>query len=199
VSELELRISDDDRDAALARLRAACVEGRLTLTEFSGRTDAACAARTGAELEPVLADLPAVAARSRKRARRFVIGIFGGPTLRGRWRVARRMFALCLFAGVDLDLRRAELSDPVATIYLLTLFGGSDVYVPKGIEVDLRGFAIFGGNDEWGDEGEIRPGAPLVRVVALTLFGGADVRHVPADSNASLRELIKASRRELPR
>lgn len=199
MSELDLRLSDADREAALVRLREACVAGRLTLTEFSQRTDAACAARTRAELEPVVGDLPAVAARSRKHARRFVIGIFGGPTLRGRWRVARRLFALCLFAGVDLDLRRAELSHPVATIYLLTVFGGSDIYVPKGVEVDLRGFAIFGGNDEWGEEGEIRPGAPLVRVVALTVFGGADVRHVPADSDASLRELIKASRRELRR
>jgi len=199
MGELDVRVSDAEREATAARLRAACVEGRLTLAEFSQRADAVYAARTGAELEPIASDLPAVPVGSRKRQRRLVIGIFGGPTLMGRWRVARRMFALCLFAGVDVDLRRAELSHPVVTIYLLTVFGGSDIYVPKGVEVDLRGFAIFGGNDEWGDEGEIHPGAPLVRVVALTLFGGADVRHVRADTDASLRELIKESRRELRR
>jgi Domain of unknown function (DUF1707) len=202
MSELELRVSDAEREAVAARLRQACVEGRLTLAEFSQRVEAAYAARTGVELEPLLADLPAASAMAavrRRRARRFVIGIFGGPTLTGRWRAARRIFALCLFAGVDIDLRRAELSDPVVTIYALTLFGGSDVYVPKGVEVDMRGLALFGGNDEWGDEGELHPGAPLVRVVFLTLFGGADVRHVRGDTDASLRELIGESRRELPR
>ena len=109
------------------------------------------------------------------------------------------MLALCVFAGIDLDLRHAELSDPVVTIWVLTIFGGSDIYVPQGVEVDLRGFAIFGGNDEWGDEGEIHPGAPLVRVIALTVFGGFDVRHVSATGDASLRELVQQSRRELGR
>jgi hypothetical protein len=101
-----------------------------------------------------------------------------------------------MFAGVDLDLRRAELSDPVVTMFLLTAFGGADVYVPQGVEVDLRG---FGGNDERGEEGEIHHGAPLVRVVALTVFGGVDVHHVPASGGASLGRPAQAARRELTR
>ena len=197
MGEPEVRLSDAERDAAAARLRESCAVGRLTLEEFSGRADAVYAARTRAELEPVVADLPAVPAPSRKRPRRFVLGLFGGPTLEGRWRVARRFFALCIFAGVDLDLRRAELSDPVVTIFLFTAFGGADVYVPQGVEVDLRGFAVFGGNDERGEEGEIHHGAPLVRVVALTVFGGVDVHHVPASGDASLGRPAQPARREL--
>jgi hypothetical protein len=197
MGEPEVRLSDAERDAAVARLRESCAVGRLTLEEFSGRADAVYAARTRAELEPVVADLPAVPAPSRKQPRRFVLGLFGGPTLQGRWRVARRLFALCIFAGVDLDLRRAELSDPVVTIFLLTAFGGADVYVPQGVEVDLRGFAVFGGNDERGEEGEIHHGAPLVRVVALTVFGGVDVHHVPASGDATLGRPAQPARREL--
>jgi hypothetical protein len=197
MGEPEVGLSDAERDAAVARLRECCAVGRLTLEEFSGRADAVYAARTRAELEPVVADLPAVPAPSRKRPRRFVLGLFGGPTLQGRWRVARRLFALCICAGVDLDLRRAELSDPVVTIFLLTAFGGADVYVPQGVEVDLRGFAVFGGNDERGEEGEIHHGAPLVRVVALTVFGGVDVHHVPASGDASLGRPAQPARREL--
>ena len=83
------------------------------------------------------------------------------------------------------------------TIRGLTVFGGSDVYVPQGIVVDMRGFALFGGNDEWGEEGDLHPGAPLVRIVLLTLFGGSDVRHVAVGSTASLREIVRDSRREL--
>ena len=71
--------------------------------------------------------------------------------------------------------------------------------MPRGVEVDLRGFAVFGANDERGDEGEIHQGAPLVRVVALTLFGGVDVHHVPASGDAGLAPPARASRPELTR
>jgi hypothetical protein len=47
------------------------------------------------------------------------------------------------------------------------------------VDVDMTGFAHFGGNDEHGTEGEVRGDAPLVRVRAITIFGGADVSHVP--------------------
>jgi hypothetical protein len=199
VSELELRASDAEREQAVVRLREACAEGRLTLAEFSERVERTYAAATRGELERVAGDLPAVPARSRKRPRRFLVGIFGGPTLRGRWRAGRRLFSLALFGGVDVDLREAALDRPVLTIFMLTLWGGSDVYVPQGVEVDVTGFALFGGNDQWGDEGDLHPGSPLVRVVMLTLFGGADVWHVPPGAPARPRELIRALRRELPR
>jgi hypothetical protein len=200
VSDLEVRVSDAEREGAVVRLREACAEGRLTLQEFSQRVEQAYGARTRAELERVATDLPPAAQRrSRKRRRRFLVGIFAGPELKGRWRAGRRLFTLALWGGIDVDLRQAELDSPVLTIYVLTLFGGSDVYVPQGVEVDVGGFAIFGHNDVWGDEGELHPASPLVRVVALTVFGGTDVRHVQPGSTASLRELIRESRKQLPR
>ena len=190
-------MSDAEREGAVVRLREACAEGRLTLEEFSQRVDDTYAARTRAELERVATDLPPAMRQSRKRRRRFLIGIFAGPELRGRWRAGKRLFTLALFGGIDVDLRQAELDEPVLTIYAFTLFGGSDVYVPQGVEVDMGGFALFGGNDEWGDEGDLHPGAPLVRVMFLTLFGGSDVRHVAPGSTASLREVVRESQREL--
>jgi hypothetical protein len=198
VSDLELRASDAERDGAVVRLREACAEGRLTLQEFSQRVEQAYAARTRGELERVAGDLPAAVRRSRKRRRRFLVGIFSEPALMGRWRAPRRLFTLALFGGIDVDLRQTELDRPRLTIFVLTLFGGSDVYVPHGVEVDVSGLAVFGHNVEWGDEGELHPASPLVRVVAITIFGGTDIRHVPAGSTASLRELIRSSQRELP-
>jgi hypothetical protein len=55
-----LRISDADRSAAAERLRIALVEGRIGLTEYDTRLQAAYAATTYGELEPITADLPAV-------------------------------------------------------------------------------------------------------------------------------------------
>jgi len=193
MSEVELRVSDAEREASVVRLREACAEGRLTLQELSERVEQAYAARTRAELERIARDLPAAETRpSRKRRRRFLIGFFSEPELRGRWRTRRRLYTLALFGGIDVDLRDAELGSDALTIVALTLFGGSDVYVPQGVEVDVGGIAVFGHNAVRGEEGELHPRSPFVRVVALTLFGGTDIRHVPARSTASLKELRRA-------
>jgi hypothetical protein len=54
-----LRISDADREHAAAALGRHMSVGRLTMAEFESRLDAAYAATTRAELDTVLADLPA--------------------------------------------------------------------------------------------------------------------------------------------
>ena len=56
-----LRASDADRDRAASVLNEALAEGRLTAEEHSERLDSIYAAKTQADLVPVLEDLPAVA------------------------------------------------------------------------------------------------------------------------------------------
>jgi len=53
-----VRASDSEREAAVERLRAASVEGRLTLGELTARTEAAYSAQTRGELVRITADLP---------------------------------------------------------------------------------------------------------------------------------------------
>ena len=48
-----------ERDATVERLSTASGEGRLTLEEFSQRMERATTARTRAELDHLVADLPA--------------------------------------------------------------------------------------------------------------------------------------------
>ena len=57
-----LRVSDADRDAALAELSEHFQAGRLTTEELDERTSQVLAARTGDELELQLRDLPNLAA-----------------------------------------------------------------------------------------------------------------------------------------
>jgi hypothetical protein len=57
-----IRVSDAERDAAVERLSADTGDGRLTLEEFSQRMELATAARTRADLDGLVADLPADAA-----------------------------------------------------------------------------------------------------------------------------------------
>ena len=53
-----LRASDADRDAIAERLRQAAVEGRLEPHELEERLHTALRARTYAELDPLVGDLP---------------------------------------------------------------------------------------------------------------------------------------------
>lgn len=54
----DLRVSDADRDRALAELSGHFQAGRLTPGEFDERSGRALRARTGTELAGLLADLP---------------------------------------------------------------------------------------------------------------------------------------------
>ncbi len=53
-----LRISNAERDQAVARLQLSLDEGRLDLSEFDERTQAVYGAKTRAELDLVFEDLP---------------------------------------------------------------------------------------------------------------------------------------------
>ncbi len=68
----EILASDTDRDRVAERLREAAAEGRITAEELEERLERAFSARTEAELEPLVADLPAPtrAAPQRRRRRR---------------------------------------------------------------------------------------------------------------------------------
>lgn len=197
-----LRASDAERDQTVALLRAQVVEGRLTLEEFAERLDRVYEARTRAELEALTNDLPGDAqdlTRQTRRAKGFTGVAFGSVERRGRWRVPRTARLAVLFGDADIDLRAAEIHGPDVTINALLLFGNADFYVPRSVDVDLGGFTMFGHRREHGDELELKPEAPLVRIRVFSLFGTSDVWRIPPGMSGSYRELIRSigKRREL--
>src|ERR1700685_4282991 len=58
---LNVRVGDADRDAVAAQLRDHYADGRLTLDELNERLDLLFAAKTKADLNEVMRDLPHVA------------------------------------------------------------------------------------------------------------------------------------------
>jgi hypothetical protein len=195
VNELpSLRASDADRDAAVALLREHLAQGRLTLAEFTERMTAAYAATTTAELDRLAQDLqaPRPATAGRRTPTRFLLSVFGSVEREGRLRIRGRLLSLTLFGNTDLDLRQASLEGEVVTIVTVCAFGAADVYVPEGIETDVRGFALFGHKRARGNDPPAQPGTPLVRVFAFSLFAGVDVWRVPVGwAERSLREIIR--------
>ena len=175
--ELELRASDAERQRVAGDLREARVAGRLTLEEFSERLDLVYASRTRAELGPITRDLPAeAAAESGRRATRWSIAVLGGSSRRGRWRIEGKLRAVALLGGCELDLGKAEITGPEASITCISFLGGISIVVPDGVEVEVSGFSLLGGRDvDLGGERR-RPGTPLIRIRGFAILGGLEVR-----------------------
>lgn len=195
-----MRASDAERDATIERLSAAAGDGRLTLEEFSQRMDEASSARTRAELERLVADLPAdadgtpgaVAARAPGPASWNVWPI-GGLKIRGPWRMERHVVVVSLIGGANLDLSQAELAAPEVTLTQVSVLGGTRITVPPGVRVDRSGFSLIGGTRVGGGP-QPGPGAPTIHVRAFSLLGGVQIDFSrPARDGA----LGRPSRREL--
>ncbi|HTZ26813.1 MAG TPA: DUF1707 domain-containing protein [Streptosporangiaceae bacterium] len=188
-SNSRLRASDADRDRAASVLNEALAEGRLTADEHSERLDSIYAAKTQADLVPLLEDLPAPAASSspvpaagNAPARAYhggpIIAIFGGAVRKGRWRVPPSSTIVTVFGGADIDLRDAVLPGREITIKAVSVFGGMSITVPPEMRVVDSGIAVFGGRDVSGETPESEgPNAPLLRIQGACVFGGISVRH----------------------
>ncbi|MGH2945878.1 MAG: DUF1707 SHOCT-like domain-containing protein [Solirubrobacteraceae bacterium] len=178
----ELRVSDADREATIARLRWASGEGRLSFEELAEWVERAEAALTASELEPLTADLPEggpaaapVAATARKPVR-WTVALMGGADRRGRWRPAPRTKVVAVMGGADIDLREARIEGSVVEVVAVAVMGGIDVIVPEDVEVELGGFALMGANESPRDPGPTHDGAPLVRIRAFSLMGGVSAK-----------------------
>jgi len=176
-----IRASDAEREATVVRLREAMAEGRLTLDDFSQRTDTALSALTRDQLAEVVADLPA---HPHHAATAFpapwVVGVMGSAHRRGRWRVGHELHAVSIMGGCKIDLREAIIDSPVIAIDALAIMGTVEVIVPEGVEVDLEGTAIMGSKTLRMGGAPPRLGAPLVRITGLALLGEIKVRNQPS-------------------
>jgi hypothetical protein len=76
--EPSIRISDAERDSAIARLRDTLGEGRLDMESFYARLDGVYAAKTHGEIVPYLSDLPKPARAKTKRRRRRELSSYLG-------------------------------------------------------------------------------------------------------------------------
>ena len=174
-----IRASDAERDATVERLSRAAGDGRLTLEEFSGRMEQATAAKTRAELDRLVADLPAEPAVAGAVAvpgpATWHVSPVGGLRVSGPWRMARHVIVASIVGGTWLDLSQAQLAAREATLTTVSLVGGTRIMVPPGIRVETSGFSLVGGTRVEG-AAEPGPGAPTVFIRAFSLVGGVRIQ-----------------------
>jgi len=200
-----MRVSDQERDQAVKVLGEHAAVGRLTLDELEERVSVALVAKTRGDLEEQLRDLPreaGVPAR-RRSASHWMVAVLGGSHRRGRFRLQSAVNVVAIMGGDDIDLRDAELDGGEVTLNVISIMGGSNIYVPDTVEVELSGFSLMGGDNEYGARRLPRPGAPVVRIRSYNLMGGSNIYRLPPQSRGlslkKARQIAKtAGRPELP-
>lgn len=207
-----LRASDADRERTAELLREAAGEGRLDVDELDERLTAAYAGRTRSELERLVADVvadddahqrPVATPRGRMPVRREggpgtrnVVAVMGGSGRNGHWRLAEHVLVANVMGGADLDLNEAELSAPETRITVFSLMGGSELWLPDGLNVEVEDFALMGGNDVKLGERRPDPGGPVVRLRLVSIMGGTDVKRGTRRAWREARDERKRLKRE---
>ncbi len=182
MAELELRASDLDRERAAAVLNRAVADGRLDWAEHGERLAGVYAAKTVAQLDPLLADLPADPQRGPSRPAFAPLRPSPAGPLQVTLSKVRRtaepdtsqQVRATLGAAV-IDLRGLPAN---CTVQLRadSLLGKVEVFVPPGTRLIDTGTAWLGKRStvdrRRGDRPEtLRPDAPVVRIGGHSVLG----------------------------
>src|SRR5438445_1156008 len=183
------RASDRERDAVVQRMQDAFAEGRLNDDEFDERSRAALTARTHADLDALLADLPATPAAAGPAPvppgpGRFAVALKSSVRRAGRWRVPERYTTVVYKGGGWLDLRAAELSGPVTTFLAVAYKSRVTILVPPNVRVEMTGLGVTQDvHDE--DPGYRLPAdAPVIHVRGIAYKGTVEIATRPPERPA---------------
>src|SRR4051794_32744132 len=163
------RASDADREAVVGRLEQALAEGRIDVDEFGQRAEAAYAAVTTADLDPLVADLPPHAAAP--------VEIVGTRSPEALFEV----FGDIRFSGGDPVPRRVG-----------GVFGDVDGIVPDGVDAGLEGWTVLG--DRKVDLAPVPrlAGTPRIAIRGRSVFGDLRLHsQAPGGSAGRWRALLE--------
>ena len=208
------------RKSVIEALCEAYARDQLTVEELEDRLDRANRVRSHAELdalldplylsgwpaEPASGSLPAPSERGGSLPahagevpnRQLVVGIWSGATRLGRWVPPRRLTAVAVQGGVELDFREAALAPGVYDVRATAVMGGIQIIVPPGLSLDTSGFALMGGFQE-SPEGSPPPApdGPVLRIRGFALMGGVDVDvRLPGESATEAKRRRRRERRK---
>lgn len=195
------------REKTVRALSAHFAGDRLDLAELEKRLDLVYAADGLADLDRVLADLPALAEEEESiptvtvepgyevARTRTMVAVMGGADRKGQWTPPRHLNVFALMGGAGLDFREARFRTPVTEVTVVAMMGGVDIIVPPGVRVESNGFALMGGFESV-DQGPPNPDAPLIKVNGFVCMGGVDITvRLPGETGREARKRRKEERR----
>jgi hypothetical protein len=82
-----------------------------------------------------------------------------------------------ILGGAELDMRHATPAEGGAEIDATAILGGVDLIVPRDWRVSVRGTPILGAVSNRADGSGLPDDAPQLRVDALAILGGVEIKH----------------------
>lgn len=191
------------RDRAVRTLSTAFSRDDLTVSEFEERVDRCYGAGSLTELEAVFDDLPMrpdfatpadsgggtgsgpvaspdagrVAHGRPVKEHDHAIAVMSGVRRSGRWAAPRKLHAVAIMGGAEIDLREAVFPGGEMTINAVAVMGGVEVVVPPDVRVESSGIPIMGGFERLDqDPGPGGRHDVVVHVRGVALMGGVDVK-----------------------
>lgn len=196
VDARSLRVSDAERRHVVELLERATGAGLIDLDEFSDRVDTALAARTRAELNRVLLDLPGLTHPDRHaavpaatppvrhtapapvtdRGGAEVRSVLSSVSRRGVWEVPPRLAVQAAMGSVELDLTEAHIAHERVEIALDVLAGSVELRVPPGTRVERGDLRVILGSIDDRRRGTSEAGGPTVVLTGAVRAGSVEIR-----------------------
>ena len=196
------------RDATIAQLCDHVAADHLDAEELERLIDRAHAAVTVAELDALVADLPALTGTDAAPAVRTadiaveasqtILAVMSGAERTGQWIASRNLRVFTVMGGAMLDIRDAIIPPGVTELELYVMMGGAEILVPPGLRVVSDGFGFMGGFDHRADPTSTTPGAdaPTLRITGFCMMGGVEiVERLPGESAKAAK---KRQKKRLP-
>jgi hypothetical protein len=187
-----------DRERVIQTLCAQYANDNLSTQELELRFERAYQATTSAELQGLVAGLPALPASSlalpsantpaptqyappvEQERRRLVI--MSEYKAKGDWRPARRTVVKAVMGSVTFDLRTAVLAEGVTEFDIAAIMGEVKFIVPPWVRVEADGMAIMGSFDHQHSSSQ-DPHAPVIRITGAAIMGSVVVKtRLPGES-----------------
>jgi Domain of unknown function (DUF1707) len=180
----QVRASDRDREQILGVLQDGLAQGRITMDEYTERTDATLVARTMGELRVVINDLPVSAMQTD-----IVAPTIGGATVEwrgsfsslkraGNWQVPARIVLRRRMGSVELDFTEAQFTSRVVDIVLDIVGGSVEIRVPEGAGASFDEVDVTLGSTE--DHRKVLSttgsGGPHIRFTGSIRMGSLEIR-----------------------
>lgn len=191
--------STPQREQVIDRLSRSFAEDAITMDEFERRAELVYSALTVADLQTLVADLPAViepvetSGKSKgKNVSRVVTGdrittVLGSTERRMPATIPRQLNIRTLFGNTELDFRGVQFEPGITEVHVRCMFGNVEIAVPEGVRVELLCSSVLAnvgttGAPSYG--GEV-PTEAVLRVTGRAVFANVEVHRgvLPDDSS----------------
>jgi Domain of unknown function (DUF1707)/Cell wall-active antibiotics response 4TMS YvqF len=202
----------DRREAAIQQLADSFAADLLTIDEFDERGAHAHSAASVAELDMLVADLPAPsqskstalvplavdASLESNATNKRLRSVFGNLERHGAWIVPDALAVSAVFGSAVIDFREARFAARSVTLDARVVCGSLEIIVPPQLAVECDGSSVFGNIESHGGSAVADPDRPVLRIHGSVLFGNIEVQtRLPGESERDARKRKRGERKAL--